>query len=75
MAKRPNILFIMTDNQPADMLGCYGNDEIPTPHNPAYRQARRRGNAVRQCLLRERHVLALPGLGADGTDALGAWRA
>ena len=30
--KRPNILLIMTDNQPADMLGCYGNDEIHTPH-------------------------------------------
>ena len=22
----------MTDNQPADLLGCYGNDEIHTPH-------------------------------------------
>ena len=32
MAKRPNILFIMTDNQPADMLGCYGNGEVLTPH-------------------------------------------
>ncbi|HFQ93554.1 MAG TPA: hypothetical protein ENK32_06060 [Anaerolineae bacterium] len=28
----PNILFIMTDNQPADLLGCYGNEEIHTPH-------------------------------------------
>ena len=27
-----NILFIMTDNQPADLLGCYGNHEIHTPH-------------------------------------------
>ena len=24
--------MIMTDNQPADMLGCYGNDEVLTPH-------------------------------------------
>ena len=32
MAGRPNILMIMTDNQPADMLGCYGNDEVLTPH-------------------------------------------
>ncbi len=32
MARRPNILMIMTDNQPADMLGCYGNDEVLTPH-------------------------------------------
>lgn len=29
---RPNILFIMSDNQPADMLGCYGNSELVTPH-------------------------------------------
>ncbi|NKQ34644.1 MAG: sulfatase-like hydrolase/transferase [Chloroflexi bacterium] len=28
----PNILFIMTDNQPAELLGCYGNEEIHTPH-------------------------------------------
>ena len=29
---RPNILMFMTDNQPAELLGCYGNDEISTPH-------------------------------------------
>ena len=33
MINRPNILMIMTDNQPADMLGCYGNDEVLTPHH------------------------------------------
>lgn len=32
MPKRPNILLIMTDNQPAQLLGCYGNAEISTPH-------------------------------------------
>lgn len=32
MTKRPNILMFMTDNQPAELLGCYGNDEILTPH-------------------------------------------
>lgn len=32
MSKRPNILMFMTDNQPAELLGCYGNDEISTPH-------------------------------------------
>ena len=31
MTRRPNILLIMADNQPADMLGCYGNDEVHTP--------------------------------------------
>jgi arylsulfatase A-like enzyme len=30
--KRPNIILIMADNQPADLLGCYGNDEVQTPH-------------------------------------------
>lgn len=29
---RPNILLFMSDNQPADLLGCYGNDEVQTPH-------------------------------------------
>ncbi len=29
---RPNIILIMTDNQPADLLGCHGNREIHTPH-------------------------------------------
>lgn len=29
---RPNILLFMSDNQPADLLGCYGNDEVHTPH-------------------------------------------
>jgi len=32
MDQRPNILLIMTDNQPAELLGCYGNAEIATPH-------------------------------------------
>ena len=29
---RPNILLFMSDNQPADMLGCYGNNEVHTPN-------------------------------------------
>ncbi len=32
MARRANILMFMTDNQPAELLGCYGNNEISTPH-------------------------------------------
>jgi len=27
-----NVVFIMTDNQPAELLGCYGNTEIYTPN-------------------------------------------
>ena len=29
---RPNILFIQTDDQRIDDLGCYGNSSIQTPH-------------------------------------------
>ena len=30
--QRPNILFILTDNQAASLLGAYGNPDIRTPH-------------------------------------------
>jgi arylsulfatase A-like enzyme len=30
--KRPNILFILTDDQGWPTLGCYGNTRVPTPH-------------------------------------------
>lgn len=32
MAKRPNFLFIITDQQRADWLGCYGHPILKTPH-------------------------------------------
>jgi uncharacterized sulfatase len=32
MTDRPNILFVHTDEQRADTLGCYGNDLVDTPH-------------------------------------------
>lgn len=35
---RPNLLFFMSDNQPADLLGCYGNNEVRTPHLDALAQ-------------------------------------
>jgi len=31
-SRQPNIFLIFVDNQPASMMGCYGNDEIFTPH-------------------------------------------
>lgn len=31
-ADKPNILFILTDNQAASLLGAYGNPDIKTPH-------------------------------------------
>lgn len=32
MAKKPNVLFIFTDQQRADTMACYGNDDIETPN-------------------------------------------
>ena len=32
MAKRPNFLFLMTDQQRADWLGCAGHPVVKTPH-------------------------------------------
>lgn len=31
-ARRPNVVFILTDNHGAWTLGCYGNPDIRTPH-------------------------------------------
>ena len=31
MSRRPNILFIMTDQESTSLSGCYGNDVIKTP--------------------------------------------
>ena len=44
--KQPNILLIMSDNHPAELLGCYGNDEIHTPNlDRLARQGTRFNNA------------------------------
>jgi len=32
MARKPNLLFIFSDQQRADTLGCYGNLLVQTPH-------------------------------------------
>ena len=32
MSKRPNFLFLITDQQRADWLGCYGHPVLKTPH-------------------------------------------
>ncbi|MBX2838654.1 MAG: sulfatase-like hydrolase/transferase [Gammaproteobacteria bacterium] len=32
MSKRPNFLFLITDQQRADWLGCYGHPVVKTPH-------------------------------------------
>ncbi len=30
--RKPNLLFVFTDQQSFDMLGCYGNEQIQTPN-------------------------------------------
>ena len=30
--RAPNVVMLVTDNQSADSLGCYGNSEHETPH-------------------------------------------
>ncbi|MGI9284484.1 MAG: sulfatase-like hydrolase/transferase, partial [Pseudomonadales bacterium] len=30
--KSPNVLFILTDNQPASIVGSYGNPDVRTPN-------------------------------------------
>jgi len=30
--KKPNLLLVFTDQQSFDMLGCYGNEQVQTPH-------------------------------------------
>ena len=34
--KQPNLLFVFSDQQSADMLGCYGNRSIKTPRLDAF---------------------------------------
>ena len=31
-SKKPNLLFVFSDQQSRDMVGCYGNDSIKTPN-------------------------------------------
>ena len=49
--RRPNFLFIVTDQQRADHLGCYGNRVLRTPHIDALAQ---RGVRL------DRHYVAMP---------------
>ncbi len=32
MPRKPNLLFILTDQQRHDTLACYGNDRVQTPN-------------------------------------------
>ena len=46
MTKRPNILWICTDSQRWDTLGCYGNQFVQTPHLDALAE---RGVVFERC--------------------------
>lgn len=35
-ARRPNLLFVLSDQQAFDMLGCHGNDQIRTPRTDQF---------------------------------------
>jgi hypothetical protein len=49
MTDRPNILFILTDQQTRTAMGAYGNPHIRTPNLDALAAG---GDAVREVLLR-----------------------
>lgn len=34
--RKPNLVFVFSDQQSSDMLGCYGNKDILTPHIDAF---------------------------------------
>jgi arylsulfatase A-like enzyme len=36
MKQPPNLVFVFTDQQSRDMLGCYGNRDLKTPHLDAF---------------------------------------
>ena len=42
--RRPNLLFVFSDQQSWDMLGCYGNDSIQTPNLDGFAEAAVRFN-------------------------------
>lgn len=35
-ARKPNLVFVFSDQQSSDMLGCYGNSQIQTPRTDAF---------------------------------------
>ena len=37
--KRPNVIFLFSDDQSSYSLGCYGNQDVKTPHIDSLSQA------------------------------------
>ena len=68
---RPNVVFILTDNQGAWTLGCYGNRDIRTPNIDRLAQ---RGRALHALSQLERGLLAHPRDIPDRADPVAARR-
>ncbi len=49
---RPKIILIMSDNQPANLLGCYGNDEVQTANLDSLAQCGLRFDNILCAMLR-----------------------
>ena len=59
-AKPTNVVFILSDNQGAWTLGCYGNKDIRTPTSTAWRRrvcASPACDLLGRCLYRSREAL------------------
>ena len=58
--KRPNILLLMSDNQSAEHLGCYGDTSIKTPHIDRLAKKGLIFKNVQPRLVRQLGLLCLP---------------
>jgi len=65
MSKRPNILFIMTDQEPTTTSGCYGNKVIRTPVRDSLAE-----NGMR---FDNNYVAAYPCTPSRATQITGLW--
>ena len=68
---QPNILFIVVDNQPASILGSYGNPDVKTPNidRLAEEGVRFTSTFAVQLAWRGIHAEKLPGVEAQRIDA------
>ncbi len=55
MPLRPNLIYFNPDQLRADMLGCYGNTQVPTPH---FDRLAREGTRFDQCHVQ--HTVCTP---------------
>jgi len=58
LSRQPNIVFMFSDQQSSDMLGCYGNEQIITPNIDKMAAG---GGTVRPLHIFQSRLHALPG--------------